>query len=35
MIHVDFMVGGPTLDIDGVTAEGKCVPVFRGGAWCF
>ena len=35
MIHVDFMVGGPTLDIDGVTAEGKAVPVFRQGAWCF
>ena len=35
MIHVDFMVGDSTLDIDGVTAEGTSVPVFRRGAWCF
>ena len=35
MIHVDFMIGGPELDIDGVTASGEKVPVFRAGAWCF
>jgi len=35
MIHVDFMIGGAELDITGVTADGKKIPVFRGGAWCF
>jgi aminopeptidase len=31
--HVDFMVGSPQLEVDGVTAEGKRVPVLRGGDW--
>ena len=35
MIHVDFMVGGAELDIDGITADGERIPVFRKGAWCF
>ena len=35
MIHVDFMIGGPELDIAGVTASGEKIPVFRSGAWCF
>ena len=35
MIHVDFMIGGAELDITGITAEGKNIPVFRKGAWCF
>ena len=35
MIHVDFMIGGPELDITGVTRSGEKVPVFRAGAWCF
>ncbi len=33
MIHVDWMIGGPDTDIDGITADGTCVPVFRGGEW--
>lgn len=35
MIHVDFMIGGAELDIDGVTASGETIPIFRKGAWCF
>jgi len=31
--HVDFMIGSPELDVDGVTAGGERVPVLRGGAW--
>ena len=31
--HVDFMIGSPELDVDGVTAAGERVPVLRGGAW--
>lgn len=33
VIHVDFMIGGGTLNIDGVTADGRTVPVFRNGGW--
>lgn len=32
-VHVDFMIGSPALDVDGVTREGDVVPVLRGGAW--
>ena len=31
--HVDFMVGSPELEVDGVTASGDRVPVLRGGDW--
>ena len=32
-IHVDFMIGSPELDVDGITAAGEHVPVLRNGAW--
>ena len=32
-IHIDFMIGSPELDVDGVTAGGEHVPVLRDGAW--
>ncbi|MGH2505565.1 MAG: aminopeptidase [Ktedonobacterales bacterium] len=31
--HVDFMIGSAELDIDGETASGERVPVFRRGLW--
>lgn len=31
--HVDFMIGSDQMDIDGITADGKVVPIFRGGEW--
>jgi len=31
--HVDFMIGSPELEVDGVTATGERVPVLRGGDW--
>ncbi|HEX4677756.1 MAG TPA: aminopeptidase [Gaiellaceae bacterium] len=31
--HVDFMIGSPELEVDGVTAGGERVPVLRGGDW--
>jgi aminopeptidase len=32
-IHVDFMVGGPEVDVSGVTSDGEHVPVLRAGRW--
>jgi aminopeptidase len=31
--HIDFMIGSPELDVDGLTADGERVPVLRGGDW--
>ncbi len=35
MIHVDFMIGCKTMDIDAITEDGKTVPIFRKGTWAF
>ena len=32
-IHVDFMIGRPELEVDGLTAAGERVPLLRGGDW--
>jgi aminopeptidase len=32
-IHIDFMIGGPDIDVTGVTDAGERVPVLRGGDW--
>jgi len=32
-VHVDFMIGSPELDVDGITEGGEHVPVLRDGAW--
>ena len=32
-IHVDFMIGGDDVDVDGIEDGGGEVPVLRGGAW--
>ena len=33
VIHVDFMVGDATMNIDGITPDGEVIPVFRNGNW--
>jgi aminopeptidase len=33
VIHVDWMIGGPETDIDGITDTGGRVPVFHKGEW--
>ena len=31
--HIDFMIGSPELEVDGLTADGEGVPVLRAGDW--
>jgi len=33
LIHIDWMIGSGEIDIDGITADEKKVPVFRKGEW--
>lgn len=33
--HVDFMIGSPQMDIDGITEDGAREPVMRQGEWAF
>ncbi len=35
IIHEDFMIGTDDMAIDGVTADGTVVPIFRNGDWAF
>ncbi len=35
MAHVDFMVGSPKTDIDGIREDGTAEPVMRQGEWAF
>lgn len=32
-LHTDFMIGGPEVEIDGLTRAGEAVPLVRGDAW--
>ena len=33
LTHVDWMIGGPETEIDGIGADGSVTPVFRNGNW--
>jgi aminopeptidase len=33
VVHVDFMIGSPEVEVDGIAADGTEAPVLRGGVW--
>lgn len=35
LIHEDFMIGSPELEVDGLFPDGSCEPVLRQGEWAF
>ena len=35
LVHTDFMIGSPEMDIDGITADGTREPIMRQGEWAF
>jgi aminopeptidase len=35
LIHIDWMIGSPKVDVDGITTGGTATPLMRAGEWVF
>ncbi len=35
LVHIDWMIGSPSVDIDGIAADGTATPLMRAGEWAF
>jgi aminopeptidase len=33
LIHIDWMIGSPSVDVDGITSSGTATPLMRAGEW--
>jgi aminopeptidase len=33
MVHTDLMIGGPEVDVDGITGDGEILPLLRSNVW--
>jgi aminopeptidase len=35
LVHIDWMIGSPNVDVDGVSADGTTTALMRAGEWVF
>lgn len=35
LVHIDWMIGSPNVDVDGIAGDGTATPLMRAGEWAF